>query len=238
MWSRPGSAASAVNAAFPRLLRARGGGVNREAHGAPPQSFVRLRDVAPGIVEDVRYAGPDNFTGAPVPGYEVAECWLLAPVAQALARVAREAQGRGLALVVWDAYRPQRASDYFLRWSREPEDGEEAARLRGRFHPGVDRRDLFARGFLSERSSHSKGAAVDLGLLDGAGGLLDFGAPFDFFDAVSATGSADVPPAARANRALLLALMAAQGFRNYEPEWWHYGHPAGEHEPLHDWPIG
>lgn len=97
--------------------------MNREAHGAPPQSFVRLRDIAPGIVEDVRYAGPDNFTGAPVPGYGAAECWLLAPVAQALARVAQEAQGRGLALVVWDAYRPQRASDYFLRWSQKPEDG-------------------------------------------------------------------------------------------------------------------
>ena len=102
--------------------------------------------------------------------------------------------GQGLALVVWDAYRPQRASDHFLLWSQEPEIGEAAARLRGRFHPGIDRRDLFARGFLSERSSHSKGAAVDLGLLDASGGLLDFGAPFDFFDAISATGSADVSP--------------------------------------------
>ena len=142
--------------------------------------------------QDVRYAGPDNFTGAPVPGYGAAECWLLEPVAMALALVAQDAAARGLSLVVWDAYRPQRASDHFLRWSQAPEEGEDAARLRGRFHPRIGRADLFARGFLSERSSHSRGAAVDLGLLDASGELLDFGAPFDFFDALSATDSQEI----------------------------------------------
>ena len=204
---------------------------------ALPDGFARLRDIAPAIAQDVRYAGPDNFTGAPVPGYEAAECWLLEPVAQALAVVAQDAAARGLALVVWDAYRPQRASDHFLLWSQAREEGEEAARLRGRFHPGIDRRDLFARGYLSERSSHSRGAAVDLGLLDAAGELLDFGAPFDFFDPLSATESNDVSPHARANRALLRAMMEARGFRNYALEWWHYGHPLGADAPLHDWPI-
>ena len=29
-----------------------------------------LRDIDGSIIQDIRYAGPDNFTGKPVPGYD------------------------------------------------------------------------------------------------------------------------------------------------------------------------
>lgn len=202
--------------------------------GPLPQGFVRLRDVAPGVRQDIRYAGADNFTGAPVPGYEAAECWLLEPVARALGEVARDAAREGLGLVVWDGYRPQRASDHFLRWSQSAGESPAAAQLRARFHPRVERRDLFARGFLSERSSHSRGCAVDLGLLDAAGALVDLGTGFDVFDDLSATDCPDVAQAARANRALLRRLMEARGFRNYTLEWWHFGYPVDADAPYLD----
>lgn len=200
-----------------------------------PHGFVRLRDVAPSILEDVRYAGSDNFTGAPVPGYEKPECWLLAPVAEALAAVARDAHGEGYGLVVWDAYRPQRASDHFLRWAQG--SGPCDPVLRSRFHPRIDRRDLFEQGYLSRRSSHSQGAAVDLGLVDASGAPVDFGAPFDFFDPLSATDCPGAPAHARASRSLLRRLMEARGFRNYAAEYWHYGYPVAADSPFHDKPI-
>jgi len=66
--------------------------------------LVRLADIAPGIRSEIRYAGPDNFTGARVPGYDAAECLLRRPVAEALARVAEDLAARQppLALIVYD----------------------------------------------------------------------------------------------------------------------------------------
>lgn len=202
--------------------------------GRLPPGFVRLRDLAPEIGQDIRYAGPDNFTGAPVPGYEAADCWLLEPAARALGEVARDAAREGLGLLVWDGYRPQRASDHFLQWSRTDDDSPAAAQLRARFHPRVARRDLFARGFLSQRSSHSRGCAVDLGLCDSAGALLDLGTGFDVFDDLSATDCPDIAQEAHANRALLRRLMEARGFRNYALEWWHFGYPVADDQPYLD----
>ena len=57
------------------------------AAGKLPAGFVYLRDIDPSIAQDMRYAGPDNFTGRPLPGYQAAECVLRREAAQALARV-------------------------------------------------------------------------------------------------------------------------------------------------------
>ena len=91
-----------------------------------PQGFVYLRDVAPSIAQDMRYAGPDNFTGKPVPGYGAAECVLQAAAAKALARAQVEAQRLGLSLKVYDCYRPVRAVRAFVAWAGAPEDGRSA----------------------------------------------------------------------------------------------------------------
>ncbi len=188
-------------------------------------------------MQDIRYAGSNNFTGRCAPGYEAADCWLLAAVAQALAAVSQDAARDGLQIVVWDGYRPQRASDYFLLWSKTADASDEAARLCAAYHPDIDKLDLFARGFLSERSSHSRGSAVDLGLLDASGALLDFGTGFDFFDDLSAIDCSAVTRIAQANRRLLRRLMEARGFKNYAPEWWHFSFPVADDTPLLDAPI-
>jgi len=49
-----------------------------------PEDFVYLRDVDPSIQQDMRYAGDDNFTSKPVPGYDAAECVLVREAAEAL----------------------------------------------------------------------------------------------------------------------------------------------------------
>ena len=203
-----------------------------EAADMPP-GFSRLADVAPAIVQDIRYAGANHFTGAPVDGYGAASCWLRDDVARALARAAADAAREGLRLVVWDCYRPHRATLAFMRWARDPG----AQSMKQRFYPGVEKSRLFEAGYIGRQSSHSAGTAVDLGLMTADGREVDFGAPFDFFDARSATGSAAISAVARTNRLRLDHLMEARGFRNYPREWWHYGFATGAKATIYDVPI-
>ncbi len=146
---------------------------------AMPKDFVYLRDVAPTIVQEMRYAGFDNFTGRPVPGYGAAECVLRREVGEALARVQADlaahdpekwkpvfgkdhapTQKVKLGLKVYDCYRPIRAVRAFVRWARDPHSGGDT-----RFHPRVPKGELFARGYIAEQSRHSTGTAIDLTLI-------------------------------------------------------------------------
>jgi D-alanyl-D-alanine dipeptidase len=194
--------------------------------GEPPPGFARLADVAPNIAQDMRYAGPDNFTGKPVPGYGAGECWLRREAAQALARAQALAHARGFDLVVYDCYRPKRAVAAFVEWSRAPDQG-----TKREYYPDVEKRDLFAEGYIAAQSTHSTGLAVDIGVKG-----WDFGAPFDFFDKRSWT-NAPVAKAAQAHREKLVAVMRRAGFENYPREWWHFTFKSrGKAEAL-DAPI-
>ena len=183
-----------------------------------PADFVRLRDVAPLIVEDMRYAGPNNFTGAPVDGYEAPVCWLRADAAAGLAKAAAELDAMGWKLVVYDCYRPTRAVSAFLDWAKLPDD----AASKAEFYPRENKQDLFKRGYLAKRSRHSTGTTVDAGAVRRDGGALDFGTGYDFLDERSATESADVSSSARVNRLKLRAVFERAGFSNYRREWWHF----------------
>jgi D-alanyl-D-alanine dipeptidase len=220
-----------------------------------PKDFVYLREVAPAIAQDIRYATPDNFTGRPLPGYDAPECVLRRDVAQALARVAADLARRHLALKTYDCYRPVRAVRAFWRWSQDGRhDGDK------RFYPNVPKRELFARGYIAARSRHSSGTAVDLTLVAlpprraapfdprarygpctapaaerAPDNSLDMGTGFDCLDTKSYTRSPAITPDERHWRGVLKAAMSARGFRNYFREWWHYeyGAPRG----LYDFPI-
>ena len=161
----------------------------RAVAGELPPGFVRLSEVAPGVEQDMRYAGANNFTGQPVPGY----------------------RAKGFGLVVYDCYRPRRAVSAFVDWSRDGDD-----RAKRDYYPRLDKRALFAQGYIAAKSGHSTGLAVDLGVKG-----WDFGAPFDYFDRRSWT-KALVAREAHANRERLVALMRRHGFENYPREWWHF----------------
>jgi D-alanyl-D-alanine dipeptidase len=182
---------------------------------------VAVADLDDTIVEDIRYAGPDNFVGAPIPGYEAARCLLAEPAARALAAVQADLLPLGMGLQVFDCYRPQRAVDRFLRWAGEP--GE---RSREAYHPRVPKSELVARGYIAATSAHSRGSAVDATLVrfDSWGGAtpLDMGTAFDFFDERSHGDATDVPAEARENRRLLREAMQRRGFRPLPQEWWHF----------------
>jgi D-alanyl-D-alanine dipeptidase len=192
------------------------------AHGPRVPELVVATDLAPEIELDARYAGADNFVGAPIDGYEEPLCLLTAAAARALAHVQRDLEAEGFGLRVFDCYRPERAVAHFVRWARDLGD----QRTRSAYYPRVPKQDLFARGYIAERSGHSRGSTVDLTLVerrpDGSTAPLDMGTPFDLFDERSHTESPEATEAQRARRLRLRAAMQRRGFRNYPLEWWHY----------------
>ena len=189
---------------------------------ALPDGFVYLDEVIPDLVIDLRYATANNFVGQRVDGYQQLPAILSAPAAAALAKVQAALRPFGLGLKVFDAYRPQRAVDHFVRWGQALDD----QRTKPDYYPEVEKADLFQEGYIDSRSSHSRGSTVDVTLVyrDGAGAVreLDMGSRFDLFGPVSWPTSRAVAPQHRTNRALLQSLMRAQGFVPYAQEWWHF----------------
>lgn len=184
-----------------------------------PDGFVYLREYVPNLIESMDYAGTENFLGRPVNGYERGVAVLTRAAAQALASANRLAAAQGLRFKVFDAYRPQRAVDEFLRWVDEPDD----AGRKALFYPAIDKSRLFEAGYLAARSTHSRGSTLDLSLVDAAGVELDMGTRFDFFGAESWPASDAVTSAQRVNRRRLAGLMTAAGFHEPHPqEWWHF----------------
>lgn len=183
------------------------------AGDGPPHDFIRLADIAPNVKQDIRYASDNNFTGRPVPGYAAPQCWLRREVAEALAAAQKEAESEGLRLVVYDCYRPQRATKAFIAWAQDAADQA----MKAFYYPNVDKQALFDLGYIAKASAHSTGLAVDIGIVG-----LDFGTPFDLFDEASATHNPNVGDVAKTNRAKLFALMQRHGFSNLPQEWWHF----------------
>ena len=165
-----------------------------------PPGFVDLTEVAPSVVVDLRYATDDNFVGQPVDGYDGSRCVTTSEVAAALSRVQKELARFHLGLKVFDAYRPQRAVDHFVRWSQDASD----QRTKEAYYPNLDKRDLISKGYIAARSSHSRGSAVDLTIVSFANGQagdeLDMGTAFDFFGRESWVDSPKVTAQQRANR--------------------------------------
>lgn len=183
--------------------------------------LVDVRAVDSTIRADARYATTDNFTGAPLPGYEggTGTILLRREAAEALGRVQVRLRGRGLGLKVWDAYRPVRATEAMMDWAER-----------------TDQVELLDGGYIARRSRHNLGVAIDLTLVDLATGReLDMGTPFDTFSPAAHTANA-TGEAAR-NRTILVEAMEAEGFQNYDQEWWHFSYPVEDPVPF-DVPIG
>ncbi|MFJ2766736.1 D-Ala-D-Ala dipeptidase VanX [Streptomyces sp. NPDC087300] len=181
--------------------------------------FVFIDEFMPGVRWDAKYATWDNFTGRPVTGYLANRIVGTRALCAALQSAREEAATHGFGLLLWDAYRPQRAVDSFLRWSRQPEDG----RTKQRHYPRIDRPEMFENGYVAAKSGHSRGSTVDLTLyhLD-SGDLAAMGGGHDLMDSVSHHGAEGIPQVAMESRGRLRSVMESSGFRSYACEWWHY----------------
>lgn len=213
--------------------------------------LVYLRDVDDTIVQDIRYATKDNFTGFRVPGYLAGECMLLKPVAEALKKAQTDLVARGLSLKVYDCYRPQKAVDAFVAWAKSAAPGV------SRFFPRTPKAELLKKGYIEPVSNHSRGIAVDATIVVAGGSpakpfdpiasyggcispaamrapdnSLDMGTGFDCFDDLSATKSGGITPPQRKLRGALYEILVKHGFRNYAGEWWHFHLIGAEKAPI------
>ena len=231
--------------------------VSPVAAQALPGGFAFLRDIDPTVLQDIRYAGANNFVGRPLAGYAAGECVVKREVGLALKRVQQELAGQNLSLKMLDCYRPARASHDMVRWAQ---NGRETAAER-RYNPAFAKQELFRLGYIAEHSGHSTGAAVDLTLVDltadnslafdparayadctapaaarAPEGGVDMGTGYDCSDLKAHTAANSITPAQRRWRNRLVAAMTKQGFVNYDKEWWHFSLPGGG-GPAYDFPI-
>ena len=182
-------------------------------------AFIEIANAVPDVILEIRYYSTFNFVGERIDGYVEPTALLTKEAAKALKTASDEFARRGYRLKIYDAYRPQRAVDHFVRWAKDTSD----QRMKKVFYPEVPKERLFELGFIAEHSGHSRGSTVDLTLFDMSRGCdVDMGGYFDYFGDISYFDHPDLTDAQRANRALLRDVMMNAGFAPYEYEWWHF----------------
>ena len=181
--------------------------------------FVSIGEVIPDVLLDIRYYSSFNFIGERIDGYEEPVALLTREAAQALKAASDEAKKRGLRLKIFDAYRPQKAVDHFVRWAKDPGD----IRMKPFFYPELEKQELFVKGYIAKQSSHSRGSAIDLTLFDmKTGREVDMGGPFDYFGELSHPDYKGITEEQYENRMILRNAMIRNGFQPIDCEWWHF----------------
>lgn len=184
-----------------------------------PSGFVVLADFVPAVVQEIRYYSTYNFIGERIDGYEEPCALLTIEAARALKAVSNELFVKGYRLKVFDAYRPANAVRQFVLWGIEDTD----IRMKPYFYPELEKQELFCKGYIAKQSSHSRGSAIDLTLLDMKTGMeLDMGSPFDLFSELSHPDNRDITEEQYENRMLLQRTMMRNGFEPIDCEWWHF----------------
>lgn len=205
--------------ALPSALGAQASVANADSQVVAPDDLARrllvdVRSVDSTIRVEARYAGPDNFTGAPLPGYQANRALLRREAAAALARVQQHLAAEGLGLKVWDGYRPVRATQAMVAWTER-----------------TNQTWLLDSGYIARRSRHNQGVAVDLTLVDLHSGVeVPMGTPYDTFG--DAAHTANATGAVKQSRDRFVEVMALEGFTNYPMEWWHFSYVVEDPVPF------
>jgi D-alanyl-D-alanine dipeptidase len=184
-----------------------------------PKGFVYIKDEISNIKLEIRYYGQNNFIGDKIDGYLKPTAILSKEATMALKKVQIELNSFGLGLKIFDAYRPQKAVDNFVRWGRDLQ----ATKMKDEYYPTVKKKNLFKEGYIAKKSGHSRGSTVDLTIIDLDSSIeLDMGSSFDFFGKKSWVKYQNITAQQRANRILLNSVMVRYGFKSYSQEWWHF----------------
>ncbi|MCR5269442.1 MAG: M15 family metallopeptidase [Prevotella sp.] len=209
--------------------------------------FANLTDVVPDAILEIRYYGTYNFVGTRIDGYEQPTALMTKVAADSLRTVSDDVMALGYRLKIYDAYRPQKGVDHFVRWATNVAD----TLMKQYFYPDLDKSVLFEQEYIYERSGHTRGSTVDLTLFDmKTEKELDMGGTFDWFGPESHpdfcgnpetgeyTGDNSKSPTGRsiteqqfANRMILRQAMMRHGFKPLDSEWWHF---TLKNEPFPD----
>ena len=181
--------------------------------------FVLVSDYVPAVIQEIRYHSTYNFVGDRVDGYEQPYAILTKEAARALKEISNRLNVMGYRIKVFDAYRPAAAVRHFTLWGVDDLD----LRMKPFFYPDLEKQELFRKGYIASKSSHSRGSTIDLTLLDmKTGKEVDMGSPFDYFSEVSHPDYKGVAKEQYENRMFLQDMMVRGGFEPYDCEWWHF----------------
>ena len=181
--------------------------------------FVLLTDAVPDAILEIRYYGTYNFVGTRIDGYEAPIAMLTKKAAKALKAVSDDVMAKGYRLKIYDAYRPQKAVDHFVRWAADVAD----TTMKYCFYPNLDKSVLFEQDYIMAKSGHTRGSTVDLTLFDMATGKeLDMGGTFDWFGEESHPDYRGITDEQYAHRMILRTAMLSHGFKPLDSEWWHF----------------
>lgn len=195
------------------------------------RNFVNITDVVPDAILEIRYFSTYNFVGTRIDGYEQPTALLTRQAADSLKAVSDELKALGYRLKIYDAYRPQKAVDHFVRWGKDLND----TLMKPYFYPNESKDSLFIKEYIATRSGHSRGSTLDLTLFDMRNEKdVDMGGTFDWFgreshpdcggDPITGTYRPNDTITAEqfANRMILRRVMLKHGFKPYDCEWWHF----------------
>ena len=183
------------------------------------EGFVYLNDIDDSIIVDLKYNSNENFTAQFIEGYHSNTAILTKESALALSNAQVDFNKLGYSLILYDAYRPQRAVDFFVQWSKNQYDTINK-RI---YYPNIKKSELFELGYIAYKSGHSRGSTVDVSLIEiSTNKVLDMGTIFDYFGVESHTFFDDISEKQKSNRLILYEIMSNNGFKNYSKEWWHF----------------
>ena len=188
-----------------------------------PKEFVYLNEAIPSLSIEIRYATSNNFMGTPIKGYKSTDKAVgTIELANALKKAEKVFNSYGLGIKIYDSYRPQRAVDDFIRWSKVRWDtiNKES------YYPNLNKNILFDLGFIAKKSGHSRGSTIDLTLIyidgENKGMEIDMGGNWDYFGDLSYYSYSQITEKQKQNRKLLRETLINCGFIPYDKEWWHF----------------
>lgn len=160
--------------------------------------MVRLDSVANDVVIGLKYATSDNITGKPV--YESNIAYLRRGTADKLRKANEIVKEHGCRIKVWDAYRSEKDHKLLFETAKN------------------------SYYFIDARigSNHTRGAAVDVTLVDDVGNELDMPSKFDEMSEKAHRTYKLATPEQKRNALILEEAMKQAGFIPLENEWWHF----------------
>jgi D-alanyl-D-alanine dipeptidase len=183
--------------------------------------LIDIKKVAPEVIVDIPYATENNFAQAVL--YNQNKCLLRKKTAGKVLNAYQKASRHGFSLKIKDGYRPFHVQEKLYEIIQNPNYVAKPERDGERLIRG---------------SKHSRGASVDVVLIDKNEIELEMPSDFDDFSEkahISYTGSSEI---ARANMLLLQKIMNESGFKSWPFEWWHFDDEDWDDYEMLDIEIG
>lgn len=178
------------------------------------KKLVKIKDFAPTIALDIKYATSQNVFYTQL--YKTPSALVRLPVAKALAQVQEDLNKQGLSLKIYDAYRPYSVTCQMYEMLP----------------------DTIYMGLPWQGSKHNRGIALDLTIIDlKTRQELPMPTPFDALVYASHPEFMKLPANVIQNRELLKSVMKKHGFKVDPVEWWHYNYVSTTTFELLDIPF-